>query len=246
MKDLAVIDGKVPSVRQEPTTGELIAQAIANPSVDPARLTAFLEFKLRVDAIEAEKEFNRDFAAAMQEMPHIVKRGVIDMGAKGKMAFATYEDIDTIIRPIEQRYGFARTFSTEPSKDGITVTLVLMHRSGHSIKSTRFMPPDTGAGRNGMQATGSAESYAKRYLTNGVWNLVTVGQDNDGTRAEPITQEQIDQVRDLLAEIGSSPNDARFLKWLRENFNGVDSIGRIQQPQFHDVMRGLEQRRRTA
>ena len=35
-----------------------------------------------------------------------------------------------------------------------------------------------------------------------------------------------------------------FLKWLRDNCNGVDAIHRIQKPQYDTVIQALEQRRR--
>lgn len=191
--------GETPSVLQA------IARAAADPNVDVGKMTALLDMQERLLARQAEIEFNRDFAAATLEMPHITKRGVIDMGSKGKIAFATYEDLDRAIRPIEAQYGFIRSFSTDKSDiPGVLITLHLRHRAGHAIQSTRQLPPDPGPGRNGLQAIGSASSYGKRYLTKDIWNILTDGEDDDGTSTGLITDEQADLLRDLMHQCGMS------------------------------------------
>jgi hypothetical protein len=172
--------------------------------IQPGELKEFLEIQKWCEERDAEKQFNIDFAAALKEMPRITKDGVIDMGTKGKMAFARYEDVDKAIKPIEDRHGFSRSFITAPSmgEPGITITLKLRHSSGHCETSTRHMPPDPGAGRNGMQAIGSAGSYGKRYLTLDCWNIVTVGADDDGASTDYITVEQQHRLEEKMADLG--------------------------------------------
>jgi hypothetical protein len=199
----------------EVTILEIIARAAADPSVEVSKMGALLDLQERVMAKQAEIEFTRDFAAASAEMPRIVKRGVIDMGSKGKIPFAKYEDLDRAIRPIEQKYGFTRSFRTEAAQQpGVLMVAKLAHRSGHSETSTRWMPPDPGPGRNAMQALGSADSYAKRYLTIGLWNLITEGADDDGVSTGCITQDQADDIRDLMTTCGmydSTPDAQRSM-----------------------------------
>lgn len=217
----------------------------ANPESIPALLNAMFDFQLKVRAFDSLTEFNRDFAAAKSQMPIVAKNGTIKMGEKGSIAFATYDDVSEAIRPIEENYGFVRSFETAPSKDGIMMTLVMRHRSGHVDRGSSVeMPPDSGPGRNGMQARRSASSYAKRGLTLDYWDIVTKGADNDANTAEPITQAQADAIRDLLVDMGSTPSDGKFLAWLKKHF-GADSINRIQRHQFEQIMQGLEDRRKA-
>lgn len=226
----------------EPSMPELVRQALTSGQVPPERLPALLEamftFQLKVDAVQAEKEFTRDFSAALQEMPTVMKRGKIDMGTKGSMNFARYDDVDAAIRPIEARYGFARSFSTAPCADGILMTLRLSHRGGHSETSTLQMPPDTGAGRNGMQARGSASSYAKRYLTLDKWNIITAEEraDNDAATAEPISQEQADNINTAIAALElDKTQKERYLKWIP-----ATSVSAIQRNLYERATRGLK------
>jgi hypothetical protein len=220
-------------------TGKIPAESI------PALLNQMFDFKLKVRAVSAAESFNRDFMAAKREMPVVPKNGKVDMKEKGSYDFAKYDDVQAIISPIEEKYGFARSFESVPSKGVVHMLLVMRHRDGHVERSSAVeLPPDEGFGRNGMQARRSSSSYAKRGLTLDYWDILTKGADNDAKTAEPITPEQADQIRDILTESGSSPNDQRFLKWLKKNYN-VDSIGRIQRQQFADIFSALEERRRN-
>lgn len=196
--------GEILRREDAPSVLQVIARAAADPTVDVAKMTALLDMQERILAKQSEIEFNHDFSAASLELPHVSKRGVIKLGAgKGEIAFAKYEDLDRAIRPIEAKYGFTRSFSTDKSDiPGVLITVHLRHRAGHSIQSTRQLPPDPGPGRNGMQAIGSAGSYGKRYLTVDIWNIITEGEDNDATSTGLITDDQADTLRDLMHQCG--------------------------------------------
>ena len=207
----------LPALRQEPTVIEVIRELACDDRVSVDKLAGLMQLQERAEARNAEREFHRDFAAALLEMPRVSKNGTIDMGAKGSMKFARYEDVDKALRPIESKYGFTRSFQTAQSSEaGITMTLVLTHRAGHCERSTRHMPPDTGAGRNGMQAIGSASSYAKRYLTLDMWNIVCEGADDDAKSTGYVSQKQADEIADALAQIGytTSSNPEGLSKFL--------------------------------
>lgn len=217
----------------EPTMLEMIQQTITSGEVPaeklPSVLAAFFDFQLRVQAVDAEKEFNRDFAAAMQAMPRVAKRGKKDMGGKGVIPYETYEDLDAAIRPIETRHGFARSFSTRISEKGLGVILVLTltHRAGHSKTSERYCPPDEGPGRNPTQAIASGESYGRRYLSKSIWNIVTIGADDDGDSADPITELQAMSIRDMLDALAMTPTQTeRFWAWVGPPATSSETIQR--------------------
>jgi len=158
------------------------------------------------------------------------------MGAKGAIPYATYEDVDAAIRPIETRHGFARSFLTRPSdKPGCVMILRLTHRAGHSITSERYCRPDPGPGRNDTQAEGSGESYGRRYLTLAMWNIVTVGADDDGNSADPISDEQAMKVQEMLDGLAlTPPNMERFWKMA-----GSRTVTGIQKSKYADVHQKL-------
>ena len=219
---------------------ELIRELILDERVKPERITALMDLQERAEAREAERQFNIDLAMAMAEMPTIRKDGVKNMSEKGSIPYATYENLDRSIRGIEQKYGFCRIFTTEKmEKPGSLMTLRLLHKGGHSITSTRYQPPDTGAGKNETQATGSSDSYARRYLTLAVWNLVTVGADDDAKMAHAISRDQADDINSLISEIGmTAAGRAAFFQ-----LADVKSVEEIPQRRYKDIMQALQQKR---
>lgn len=232
----------------QPTLMEMIAAIARDPSIPIDRISALIGLQEHMEAREAEKEFNRDFADAMKEMPRVAKRGRKDMGTKGVIYYETYEDLDAAIRPIETKYGFARSFLTKPvpeGKRGCIMILRLTHRGGHSITSERYCPPDPGPGRAGIQEEGSGESYGRRYSTKAVWNIVTVGADDDGNTADPISDQQAMGLHDMIGALAMTPpQSAKFWAWVQEMHHSPD-VGKpevIQKAHFDKVHRFLADR----
>jgi len=225
---------------RQPTPMEMIAAIARDPSIPIDRISALIGLQERMEAREAEKEFNRDFAAAMLDMPRVAKRGRKDMGGKGVIMYATYEDLDAVIRPIEARHGFARSFATRITEKGWAMVLRLTHRAGHSITSERPCKADPGPGRNDIQAEGSGESYARRYLTLSTWNVVTVGADDDANSADPISDEQAADLHDMLDALAMTPTQAeRFWSWVGPP---AVNVATIQRKDFARVAAWLRQR----
>lgn len=226
----------------------ILTKAIEAGNMDVVeRLVALKE---REDAKHAEAEFNADFAKASLEMPKVTKRGVIDLGNNRQIGFARYEDLDRAIRPIEAKYGFTRMFTTSPSPTGIEMTMILAHRAGHRVTSTRFMPPDKGQLRNALQEIGSASAYAKRYLTLDGWNIVTIGQDNDAMTSACISDEQYQTITNVLDELGikdGSDDLRRFFKFamlpeVEVKKGKRTSVGLIQEGRYTELMIRLREK----
>jgi|KBSSwiStaDraftv2_1062776.scaffolds.fasta_scaffold02616_8 hypothetical protein len=234
--------GEEKAIAHQPSVIEVIQALAVDERVNVEKLAALMGLQERAEAREAERQFNIDFAGAMSEMPTIRKDKAKDMGGKGSIPYASYEQLDRIIRPIEQKYGFCRTFSTAPlEKSGSLMTVTLVHRGGHSRSSTRYQSPDGGPGRNDAQAQGSADSYNKRYLTIGIWNIVTVGADDDGMRAGAISQDQVDDINSLISEIGmSAAGRAAFFQ-----LADVRTVEEIPQRRYKDIMQALASKRRA-
>lgn len=228
-----------------PSPMDVIAAILRDPSIPIERVAAAMDLHERMEARESERAYNQDFAAAMMEMPRVAKRGAKKMGDKGTIMYATYEDVDAAVRPIETRHGFARSFSTRAGdKVGSIMTLRLTHRAGHSTTSERYCRPDPGPGRNEIQAEGSGESYGRRYLTLAVWNLVTVGADDDGDSADPISQEQAADIHQWLDILAMTPTQAeRFWAWVGPP---AVNVGTIQRKDYDRVAQWLKARVKAA
>jgi len=102
------------------------------------------------------------------------------------------------------------------------------------------LPPDTGPGRNALQAIGSAHSYGKRYLTLDMLNIITEGEDSDGSKAYPLTAEQLNNVRSMVdaCELKGQPLKS-FL-----TFAGAATVEMIQQHRYEDVMQALRKKQK--
>lgn len=178
---------------------QVIQRAAADPQCDIEKMERLMGMHERMQAKSAQTEFNAAMAAMQCDIPSIAERGE----GHNKKTYATLEDINDVIKPIMQRYGFAMSFKVEHHAGGINVTGVLMHRAGHREETTMLLPTDTSGGKNAVQAVASSVSYGKRYVMCAMLNISTRGEDDDGYAAAPvvtITDLQAKSIREQLAK----------------------------------------------
>lgn len=190
---------------RQPDAGSLlsfVAMAVRDPNIDVAKLDALLRMQREIVADDAKAQFNRALHAAQSEMPRVAKNGTILLGEKkGSIPFATWEDVDTVVRPVATKHGFSSTFtSLERAGGGAIMSGTFRHVAGHSETLTMSLPLDTGPGRNNIQAAGSTNSYGKRYLTENFYNIVRKGQDDDGHAAGTVYIDE-ETVGKIIAEL---------------------------------------------
>jgi hypothetical protein len=202
----------------KPSESEAMLQIIQRASIDPScdieKLERLVSLKERMDAKNAQTEFNASMAAMQCDIPSIAERGE----GHNRKTYATLEDINDVIKPIMQRYGFAMSFRVEHKAEGVSVTGVLMHRAGHREETTMLLPTDTSGGKNAVQAVASSVSYGKRYVMCAMLNISTRGEDDDGYAAAPvatITEVQAKAIRELLAKCKPETQDG-FIKMYGE------------------------------
>lgn len=194
-----------PVIQDQSSLLPAIMKIACDPSLDVAKLEALLRMQAELEKRQAEKEFIEAFSRLSGTLPRVQKEGVIDLGGKGKIPFARWEDIDKTIRPLLAKEGFTLSFDTSTIERGTIIIAHLMHRSGHSrTVSTPPLPLDTGPGRNQIQAMGSTISYGKRYAAEMALNIVREGEDDDGIKGAMrfATEEEIADIRKLLEETG--------------------------------------------
>lgn len=245
MDELTVVEGRaVAQHRESPTVLEIIQAVASDPRMDVAKLEQLLNLQERMEARNAEMEFNRAMARLQPQLPRIGKHGKIDLGRGKPLTFAKYEDIDAAIRPLLTAEGFTLSFSSEPTDKGVLMTCTLSHSLGHSRSSRMQLPPDSGPGRNALQAIGSSHSYGKRYLVAGILNLVMEGVDDDGNNAEGfITEKECDTLMDMLAECGATGNpkvQSDFLKYM-----GAKTVGEIRKADYKKAFEACQAKVRS-
>lgn len=166
------------------------------------RLMALWE---RNQAREAETVFNQSMNAAQKHMRPVA---VDAYNPQTKSKYASYEALDLALRPIYTEHGFSLSFNSADSAqpDHVRVLCKVRHDGGHSELYQVDMPADGKGAKGGdvmtkTHATGSAFTYAQRYLLKLIWNIAVGEGDDDGNRAGKLKGE------------GAPPSPPGFDNW---------------------------------
>lgn len=191
----------IPAQSESATILQVIQRAAADPSCDIDKMERLMQMHERMQDRSAEGAFNAAMAQMQTEMPSVAERGQIVVNNVVRSAYATFEDINDIAKPIMQKHGFALSFRVSQEGAVIKITGVLMHKAGHREETTMVLPADTSGSKNAVQSIGSSVSYGKRYVMCALLNISTRGEDDDGYAAAPVatvTAVQADTLNNLL------------------------------------------------
>lgn len=236
MSEVAVL---IPQERQAVTVTPMQMLAAAmEKGVDASHLEKLLDLQQRWEQNEARRAFNAAFAAFKAEAVTIIKGTTIQDGPLKGKKHANLHDVVVATTPKLSAHGLAISWKlTKDDKDWMEVTCTLRHIAGHSESVSMGAAPDTGPGRNAIQARGSAKSYLERYTATAILGLAAADQDNDGGgSAETITEKQVADLEALLQETGS--NKAQFLKFCK-----VASLDQILAKNFDTTCREIRARK---
>lgn len=224
----------VAPISSETSIMAVISRAAADPACDIDKLERLMAMHERMQARDAQAEFNTAMAAMQSDIPSIAERGAIVVNGQKRSDYATFEDINDVIKPIMQTHGFAITFKVENVAAGLSVTGILMHRAGHREQTTMLLPLDTSGSKNAVQAVGSSTSYGKRYVMSALLNLTTRGEDDDGHAAVPSASVTTIQARQLQALLDKCSEKAK------EAFAGMyGTTADVSKADFDRVLGGL-------
>lgn len=228
MQQDLVLAQDAPLVRQEAAIAlplDAILSAARDPGTDVSKLEALVGLYERMQDRSAKQAYNSAMVACQAEMPRITRDGSVINHKTNQLQsrYATYERIDDIVRPIYgEKYGFAISVSIGMPENGkYPCTAIVRHRDGHSEPFMLPLALDQSGAKNDTQGMGSTQSYARRYLVCGIFNIVTEGDDKDGAAtAKTVTKEQANQIRGLLDAAGR--NKDAFCELL--NVQQIDDI----------------------
>src|SRR6516225_1006748 len=121
--------------------------------------------------------------------------------------------IDKHLRPLLADENMDLSYSDEPREGGdILVRGRLKHLpSGHYEDSFMPAPPDITGGKSNVQALGSTNSFLRRYIVCNIFNIVVVGDDDDGTGGT-IDEAQTKTILHLIEKAKVGP---KFLKYMK-------------------------------
>lgn len=162
---------------------QAITQAASNAQVDIEKMERLFAMHQQMVKAEAEAAFNGAMARAQAKMVPIATNAE---NTHTHSRYAKLEAINRLIVPIYAAEGLSVSFDSadSPVQGWQRTIATVSHRDGHSRTYHLDLPPDAEGAKGNtnktmVQATGSTNSYARRYLTNMIFNISTF-DDKDG------------------------------------------------------------------
>jgi hypothetical protein len=213
----------------------LIERITLDRRADVEKLETLMQIYQLLQAKEAELAFNAAKARILKNLASIkiVKTRSIpyEMGRDKQQAgmyvpyrYAPLEEIDKHLRPLLVEENMDLSYSDEPIENGgILVRGRLKHLpSGHYEDSFMPAPRDRTGGKSDVQAVGSTNSFLRRYIACNIFNIVVVGDDDDGTGGT-VDDAQAKTILDLIEKARVGP---KFLKYMKAQ--SVEEAGSLE------------------
>ena len=222
MSELATRNGAVPLASPATQIAAQIVELASNPNTNPAMFDKLVEWQEREQARQAEAAYNVAMNLAQAEIQPVART------AENKQTnsfYAKLEHVDAAIRPIYLRHGFSLEYNTvAPLVAGCIRVECRCSHTGHSRLFYREAPADTlgpkgSAVKTVLHGGGSTETYLKRYIACGIFNVVFRNADDDGNRGgtQYATPDQVRQIEELLK--AAQADRVKFLLY----FNAEDT-----------------------
>jgi hypothetical protein len=213
-----------PPLDSPSTIVALIERVAIDPGAGVEKLERMVAMYERLKAKEAELAYNAAKGRILKKLARIkivknrsvlyeIERGKPQKGTYEAFKYAPLEEIDKHLRPLLAEEDMDLSYSDEPSEGGgILVRGRLKHLpGGHYEDSFMRAPLDTTGGKTEVQAVGSTNSFLRRYVACNIFNIVIVGDDDDGTGGT-IDAVQIKTILDLIKKAKAG---TKFLKYMR-------------------------------
>jgi hypothetical protein len=213
----------------------LIEKLALDPGADIAKLERVIAMYDRLKEKEAELAFSAAKARILKKLARIkivknrsasceIEDGKPQAGIYEAFKYAPLEEIDKHLRPLLVEEDMDLSYSNEPQADGgILIRGRLKHLpSGHFEDSFMSAPPDPSGGKSTVQGVGSTNSYLRRYIACNIFNIVVVGDDDDGTGGT-LDEVQANTIVDLIKEAKVGP---KFLKYMRAQ--SIEQTGSLE------------------
>jgi hypothetical protein len=213
-----------PSLDRLSTVLALIERLALDPRADVEKLESMMAMYERLKAKEAELAYNEAKGRILKKLAGIkivknrsvlceIDKGKPQKGSYEAFKYAPLEEIDKHLRPLLADEEMDLSYSDEPGEGGgILIRGRLKHLpSCHYEDSFMPAPLDTSGGKSNVQAVGSTNSFLRRYVACNIFNIVVVGDDDDGTGGT-IDEAQTKTILELIKKAKAGP---KFLKYMK-------------------------------
>ncbi len=180
-----------------PTPMDLLQMAVTQ-GADLDKLQKLMELQERWEANMARKAFNASFAAFKSEAVTLLRtKEITDGPLKGKK----HVELGGIVKaatPALSKHGLSISWKlSRDEKDWMEVACTLRHVDGHSESVSMGAAPDSGPGRNAIQARGSAKTYLERYTATAILGLAPE-DDEDGQSGPSMPEAEVVEILDAI------------------------------------------------
>jgi hypothetical protein len=232
---LKVANGNGQQVVVAATEGDFAQQMLAfarDPTTDASKVKVFWEIQERIleeqrkeRAYNARLQFFADKARAQAEFPIIGRDSWND---QTKSNYARFETIWEICCPIWTKYGFAISFPSITTPEGLIKQVChITHPAGHEEDVPWPDAPSDNQGFKGtanktvIQGNQSTISYLKRGLLCAAMGIVTAQEDDDGQSG--VRKQQANDARQKAEtkQTGREPVDSKRppVDWVERMYN---------------------------
>jgi hypothetical protein len=190
-------------------------------------LQKFMELQERAEQNQAKRSFNAAFASFKAEAIKLVRTKLITDGPLKNRKHVELGEVVRVATPALSKHGLSISWKlTKDEPQWMEVTCTLRHIDGHAEVVSMGGAPDTGPGRNAIQARGSAKTYLERYTATAILGLAPE-EDNDGAGApQPVGASMPEgQVADYLAAIEASGDTDELQKRYFEARDAAEKVG---------------------
>lgn len=162
------------------TPAQLLQLAVER-GADLAYVEKLMELQERFEANAARNAHNEAVAGFKSEAVTIIKGKLITDGPLKGKRHADLFDVVSAVTPALSKHGLSIGWKiTKDEKDWLEVTCFLRHIAGHVESVSMGGAPDTGPGRNAIQARCSVKTYLERYTATAILGLAATDSDDDG------------------------------------------------------------------
>lgn len=182
---------------QERSMLEVIVAIAKDPTVPLDRMQQVMAMQRELEKDKAEREFIQAMFAAQGDMPRVTKDKQND---HTKQWYATLEKVSREIDPVARKNGFVISYGTadSPLANHYRTVADVSHIGGHTKRyfldlESDVLGPSGKPNKNKVQGVSSSISFARRVLKLLIFDVVPVGDDQDGN------------LRKLRAQVAGDP-----------------------------------------
>lgn len=201
----------------------MIADAAASGNLELVK--ELYAFKRQIEEDEAKKAFNKDFSEFKAESIAVVKNIVVTDGPLKGKPYADLFGVVSAVTPFLSKHRLSHSWKlTKDEPAWMEITCTIRHELGHSESVSMGAAPDSGPGRNAIQARGSAKTYLERYTLLAATGLAAQGTDKDG-RGEAGKQMPEDELVSRLDAIAGAGDNAQLQDFYLKSLKAARDLG---------------------